>query len=164
MNTKKVQTSLKKLSPILIAMLNENIDVLLTITGSSMEPLLTNRRDTIILSKCDKSKLRKGDMALYNRQSGQYVLHRIVKVNRESYDFCGDNQYIIERNLPKQNIIAVVKAFKRNGKLFNCNDFGYKIYWHLRVFSIPFRKFLHMAGTKSGEYSNEKSQHFKMDI
>lgn len=145
METKKVQTSLAKLSPILLTMLEENIDVTLRVTGNSMNPLLMHKRDSVIFTKCDKFNLKKGDIPLYKRSNGQYVLHRIIKVNENSYNLCGDNQYVIEKNLAKENIIAVVKAYERNGKLCSCNDFAYNVYWRLRVFSIPFRYFLHRA-------------------
>lgn len=143
MKTKRVRTSLEKLSPLLVALLDANIDITLTVTGSSMNPLLTHERDSVVLTSCNKFNLKRGDIPLYRRSNGQYVLHRIIKVNRNSYNLCGDNQYIIEKNLPKGNIIAVVKAFERNGKFYSCNDFTYKVYWRLRVFSIPFRCFLH---------------------
>jgi len=148
MKTKQVKTSMEKLSPILLALLDENIDITLTVTGNSMNPLLTHKRDSVVLTSCNKFKLNRGDIPLYRHSNGQYVLHRIIKVNKNSYNLCGDNQYIIEKNLSKENIIAVVKAFERNGKLYSCNDFIYKIYWRLRIFSIPFRYFLHRIWSK----------------
>jgi len=148
MKTKKVKTSLENLSSIFLALLDENIDITLTVTGNSMNPLLTHKRDSVVLTSCNKFNLKRGDIPLYRRSNGQYVLHRIIKVNKNSYNLCGDNQYIIEKNLPKESIIAVVKAFERNGKLYSCNDFIYKIYWRLRIFSIPFQYFLHRIWSK----------------
>ncbi|WP_010243554.1 S24/S26 family peptidase [Acetivibrio cellulolyticus] len=142
MNIKKVSTTLDEVSPIILATLDENIDVKLTVTGSSMYPLLINKRDSVILTKCDEVSLKKGDIPLYKRNNGKYVLHRIVRVNENSYDLCGDNQYIIERNLPKKNIIAVVKAFERNGKFYSCDNILYNLYWRIRIFTIPFRRLL----------------------
>jgi hypothetical protein len=96
-----------------------------------------------VLTKCDKFNLKVGDIPFYKRNNEKYVLHRIVKVNKDSYNLCGDNQYVIEKNLPKENVIAVVKSFERKGKCYSCGVLGYKIYWHLRIFSIPFRYLLH---------------------
>lgn len=148
MNTKKVSTSMESLSPIITTMLEENRDITLAVTGNSMYPLFAHKRDSVILASCNKFDLSKGDIPLYKRNNGQYVLHRIVKVNENSYDLCGDNQYIIEKNLPKKNIIAVVKAFERKGKVYSCNDFFYKLYWKLRIASIPFRSFVHRGFAK----------------
>jgi hypothetical protein len=65
-----------------------------------------------------------------------------VRVNKDTYDMCGDNQYSIERNLPKENIIALVKSFERKGKLIECNNIFYRLYYRGIIFSIPIRRFL----------------------
>jgi signal peptidase len=140
---KKVNITMNSLSPIILEMLEEQVDITIKVTGTSMHPLLVNKRDSVILTKCDKYNLKKGDIPLYRRNNGKFVLHRIVKTHENSYDLCGDNQYIIEKNVPKKNIIAVVKAFERNGKLYSCDNVWYKLYWRFRVFSIPFRSLLH---------------------
>ena len=145
MNIKKVNVTMSSLSPIIFEMLEEHVDITMKVTGSSMHPLLINKRDSVILTKCDRYNLKKGDIPLYRRNNGKFVLHRIVRTHENSYDLCGDNQYIIEKNVSKKNVIAVVKAFERNGKFYSCDDSFYKIYWRLRVFSIPFRSLLHRS-------------------
>ena len=142
MSINKVNTTIESLSPIMLEILDKKIDITLTVTGTSMYPLFKHKKDRVILTVCDKFNLKKGDIPLYKRSSGEYVLHRIVKVNESSYDLCGDNQYIAEKNVPKKNIIAVVKAFERNDKMYGCDDVLYKIYWHLWIFSIPFRSLM----------------------
>lgn len=139
MKTKTVKTSLDNLSPVMLSLLEEDIDIVLGITGSSMNPLLVNKRDSVILKRCNKFELKKGDIPLYKRRNGQYVLHRIIEVTDKGYNLCGDNQCVIEKDLPKENIIAVVKAFERNGKRYNCNNKIYSAYWRFRVASIPLR-------------------------
>lgn len=143
MKNKIIKTSMESLSPILLAMLEENIDVTITVTGNSMYPLFMHKRDSVILTRCNKYTLKTGDIALYKRDNGQYVLHRIVKVNKNSYDLCGDHQYLIEKKLPKEKIIAVVKAFERKGKRYSCDTFAYGLYWRLWVFSMPYRSLLY---------------------
>lgn len=161
MKANKVKTSMKDLSELLKAILYQNMDITLRVTGNSMYPMLSDKRDSVILTRCKNLKLKFGDIPLYKRNNGQYVLHRIVSVNENSYDLCGDNQYTIEKNLPKENIIAVVKAFERNGKTYNCNNFIYKCYWHLRIFSIPFRRLFYrclrkLCKTKSNTFTKYK--------
>lgn len=139
MNLNRVNTNIDSLSPIILEILDKKIDIIMPVTGTSMNPMLKHKKDKVILTSCDKSNLRKGDIPFYKRSNGKYVLHRIVKVNEESYDLCGDNQYIIEKNVPKNNVIAVVKAFERDGKMYRCNDIMYRMYWNLRILLIPFR-------------------------
>lgn len=142
MKIKKVSTTIENLSPIILKMLDDNLDIMITVTGTSMNPMLKHKRDKVVLTNCDKFNLKKGDIPLYKRSNGKYVLHRIVKVNEKSYDLCGDNQYDIEKSVPKTAVIAVVKSFERNGKMYECNDIRYRIYWHLWILSIPFRRLI----------------------
>ena len=66
------------------------------VAGSSMTPFL-HHGDTVYLQRPD-GKLKKGDIVLYTRPSGQYILHRIVKVNADgSFIMLGDAQTDRER-------------------------------------------------------------------
>ena len=142
MKIKKVSTTIESLSPIILEMLDGNIDILITVNGTSMNPMLRHKRDKVVLTSCDKFNLKKGDIPLYRRSNGKYVLHRIVKVNENSYDLCGDNQCEIEKDVLKTAVIAVVKAFERNGKMCRCNDIRYRLYWRLWILSMPFRRLM----------------------
>ena len=54
------------------------------IAGSSMSPFLCHNRDYIYFTRPER-ELRRGDMVFYQRDSGQYVMHRIYKVKPEGY-------------------------------------------------------------------------------
>lgn len=142
MDVKKKPKSLEELSPILLAMLEEGIDVTLTVTGNSMSPLWKHKRDTVVLTKCDKYNLKRGDIPLYQRCTGQYVLHRIVAVKEDSYTMCGDAQMQLERSVPKEKVIAVVKAFSRKGKKYSCKDLVYITYSNVWMALRPLRKII----------------------
>lgn len=114
----------------------------MNITGDSMFPLWRHRRDTAVLTKYDKTALRKGDIPLYRRRTGQYVMHRIIKVNRDGYNLCGDAQTQIEYNFSKENIIAIVKAFTRKGKKYCCSDLWYRVYTVFWIGPLPFRRIM----------------------
>ena len=60
--------------------------------GNSMYPLIRQGKDVLIIKKCN-TRLKKMDVPLYKRESGQYVLHRIIKVNENDYVIRGDNTY-----------------------------------------------------------------------
>ncbi|MCB2300095.1 S24/S26 family peptidase [Clostridium tagluense] len=153
MEVKKVLTSLEKLSPLLLTMLNEGITVTLPVTGNSMSPLWKHKRDSVVLIKCDKYNLKKGDIALYQRRTKQYVLHRIVALQMDSYTMCGDAQRQLEKNIPKERVIAVVKSFTRKGKEYSCNHLGYQIYSAVWMWVLPFRgKIFGLYGRLSGVF------------
>ena len=60
--------------------------------GDSMMPIIRQNRDLLIIEKVN-GRLKKYDVPLYKRDSGQYVLHRILKVRKNDYVMCGDNRW-----------------------------------------------------------------------
>lgn len=139
---KKSKISLEKFGYIIISMLEENVDVTITTTGDSMYPLWKNKRDSVVMARCNKFNLKRGDIPLYKRPTGQYVLHRIIRVNKDSYDMCGDAQTLIEYNIPKENIIAVVKSFTRKGKEYSCNSLRFRGYSTVWLALLPLRRII----------------------
>lgn len=100
-------------------------------SGTSMLPMLREGRDSVVLSPLPE-KLKKYDLPLYRRASGQYVLHRIVKVG-QGYTCIGDNQFYKETGLQHTQMIAVVTSFYRNGRQIRTCDIIYRMYcrfWH----------------------------------
>lgn len=132
-----------EISPIISECVEKGMDVNFTIRGFSMYPLLYSLRDSVVLTKADKLNLKKFDIPLYVRPDGSYVLHRIVKVNKEkgSYDIVGDAQRVVEKGVSGSTVIAVVKGFERKGKKFSADSTLYKIYvrvWHLLMPIRPY--------------------------
>ena len=99
--------------------------------GVSMLPMLRQGRDSVRLSPLP-DKLKKYDLPLYQRKSGAYVLHRIVKVG-DTYTCIGDNQFELEQGLHYEQMIGVVTAFYRDQREISVNSIGYRVYcfyWH----------------------------------
>ena len=118
-----------------------------TNVGDSMRPLIRQDRDILIIEK-PNGRLKKYDVPLYKRDSGQYVLHRILKVREKDYVICGDNRYIKEYGITDRHIIGVLTAVVRDGKEIPITDRRYRLYVHLwcdffpiRVFILKARKF-----------------------
>ena len=61
----------------------------LLVTGNSMAPFLVDRRDTVYLSGI-RRPLRRGDIVLYQRRSGAYILHRICRREGDTFTIAGD--------------------------------------------------------------------------
>lgn len=98
--------------------------------GDSMMPLLRQKRDLVVIGKpC--GRCRKYDVALYKRDSGQYVLHRVLKVRREDYVICGDHRWQREYGVTDRHVIGVMTAVVRDGREISVRDLQYRIYVHL---------------------------------
>ena len=98
--------------------------------GDSMMPLLREGKDLLIIEK-PNGRLKKYEVPLYRRDSGQYVLHRILKVREEDYVICGDNRWRREYEICDKHIIGVLTGFVRDGKTYSVNDTKYRLYVHL---------------------------------
>ena len=84
--------------------------------GDSMLPLIRQGRDLLLISRKPEGRLNKYDVPLYRRDSGQYVLHRILKVRKDDYVLCGDNRWQRETGISDRHIIGVLTAVIRDGK------------------------------------------------
>lgn len=111
----------------------------LTVTGNSMWPTLKGGRDRVTLVK-PPVHWQKYDLPLYQRENGQFVLHRIVRVNADgTIDCCGDHQWNVERGLHPEQMVAIVLALERKGKLFAVNARRYVWWVRLWTFFLPLR-------------------------
>lgn len=118
--------------------IEKNGKLLYTNVGDSMMPLIRQDRDILIIEKPD-GRLHKYDVPLYRRDSGQYVLHRILKVRENDYVLCGDNRYSREYDISDRHIIGVLTAVVRNGKEISITDWRYRLYVHLWCDFFPVR-------------------------
>lgn len=108
------------------------------VAGGSMVPFLHNG-DTVYLSLPD-SPLRRGDIVLYQRTSGRYILHRIKKLRRDgSLVMVGDAQQELEL-LPSRNLVrARVTSAIHKGKPCTPNSLRWWMYRHVWLWLTPFR-------------------------
>ena len=134
---RKVSISMDELVPILQMQMETAGSAVLTVTGYSMLPMLHNGKDTVRLTPV-KGAVKKGDLILYKRDNGVYVLHRILCVKGSTLICCGDNQYITEK-IGTHQVLAVVSGFVRNGKTYRAEDRGYRAYVFWWVALHPIR-------------------------
>ena len=122
----------------LLALVEEAQTVPLVISGSSMTPFLAHGRDTVYLSRVEKP-LRKGDMVLYRRQSGFYILHRVFKAEPDGYTMVGDAQTQLEPGISPEQVCAVVTAVRRKGKLLQSGSFWWDFFEKVWIRMVPLR-------------------------
>ena len=120
------------------SLVQEGHEVSMIITGSSMAPFLIHQRDIIYFKQPDRS-LHKGDMVFFQRQSGQYVMHRIWKVKTDGYYMVGDGQTVIEGPIGRDQIFALVTKVKRKGNWIRPGDFWWEFFAHIWINFIPVR-------------------------
>lgn len=111
-----------------------------TTVGVSMYPMLRDRRDTIVVRPLEQNeRLKRFDIPLY-RRGDKYVLHRIIKVLPNGYDILGDNCIEIEKNIPDNAVIGVLREYWRGDKKKSLSSFGYKLYVMVWYVTAPIRR------------------------
>lgn len=109
--------------------------------GYSMYPMFMPGRDEAIIAPVgDSSKLKRGDVVLYRRDSGILVLHRICKVNKNGFYLVGDNQTEVEGPLRTEQIKGILRAFIRKGKEISANNRMYRLASRAWLFLRPVRR------------------------
>lgn len=131
---------MESLSELLLLQLEKGGRSNLTVTGSSMYPMLRNCADSVELIPITGQQ-KKGDVILYRRDNGQYILHRIIALTKDGYICCGDNQAEKEP-VRHDQLLAAVDGFTRKGKVYTLHDFGYRLYTALWVGLFPLRRYL----------------------
>ena len=124
----KTDFDLEEYLPIISEVIESGGEFRLFPRGTSMLPLIRQGVDSVVLVR-SIGKNRRGDVILYRRESGQLVLHRIVKAERNgTYTLCGDNQTQLEKGIRQGAVLAVVSAFYRGEKRVQKGAVSLEIY------------------------------------
>ena len=133
------KTDMASLYPLIAPIINQGGAVKIKVTGYSMYPLVSSRRDSVLLGKCGKLKI--GDVPLFQRPDGSFILHRIVGKKNGAFYVMGDYETKKEYPVYPSQIVAVAKGFYRKNKFWSCDSFSYKLYsafWRKTVSIRPF--------------------------
>ena len=115
------------------------IDALpLVVSGSSMTPFLVPGRDTVFLARLQES-VKRGQILLYQRDSGAYILHRVYKVRQNTFTMVGDAQTSLEPGIRPDQVIAVVTKVNRNGKMQSHGCFWWEFFEKIWIRMVPLR-------------------------
>lgn len=105
--------------------LEQKGSLIYTTVGMSMRPFLRSGQDLMVIEKTN-GRCRVRDVVLYRRRSGQYVLHRIMRVRDNDYVLCGDNCRTLEPGIRDDQILGVLTAVIRNGQCLDVNERSYR--------------------------------------
>ena len=123
-----------------------------TFRGISMMPLLRQGKDLVTIRTVDR-RLQEREVALYKRDSGQLVLHRVIEVYEEGYGIRGDNTFGLEKVRDDQRgdntfglekvrddqILGVLTEVIRDGKTISVTDPEYQKNVEKHLASYPVR-------------------------
>ena len=110
--------------------------------GDSMMPLIQQDRDLLIIEPIH-GRLKKYDVPLYKRDSGQYVLHRIFSMEGDKLVLMGDGNIQGHEHCALNEVaakaVAVVTARGRHHDLYApWRQHAMRLWWRL----LPVRRWL----------------------
>lgn len=131
--------SMEELVPLMREQLAAGQKVCFSPRGTSMLPMLRQGKDRVELAPL-KEQPKKFDLLLYQNAHGAYVLHRVVAVG-ETLSCMGDNQFVVEKGICKEQIIGIVSGYSRGDKMRSVASFRHQAYCRLWHWSRPLRHF-----------------------
>lgn len=113
-------------------------NVAVPVTGSSMIPFLHN--GDMVYLEAPKRKLKRGDIVLYTRENGQYVLHRIWRLCRDGgVAVVGDAQQETEYLPRRECIHGLVTSVRHQGRILTPSSLRWQIYRRVWLWLRPVR-------------------------
>lgn len=106
--------------------------------GTSMMPLLRENRDLMVIRKRGAGRFHKYDAVLFRRDNGDYVLHRILRVDPDSYWIVGDNCAAGE-TVREEQVLGILTEIVRDGKTIRVTDKGYRAFVFVWCILFPVR-------------------------
>lgn len=120
--------TMEELAPLIQEVVASEGEFRLFPRGTSMLPLLRQGVDSVALVALHREPKR-GDVLLYQRTDGAYVLHRLMKVKKDgSLVFSGDNHLELEYGIQKDQLLALVSAVYRKDKKKSMKGWGLRLY------------------------------------
>lgn len=147
LDIQKIKSPLNELLPLIESCINNKGCFPLTVTGTSMLPTLVPNRDLVYLVSPLEMPPKKYSIVLFKRDNGKIVLHRIIKeLKNDLLLINGDGQFWTEV-IASSQIVAVVKAYRRNGKIKKCTGNSVRLYTFVWCGLKPIRPlFFKLAG------------------
>lgn len=152
---KKEKMTLSELYPAMKAMLDSGGEFLFYPDGISMLPTIRAGCDGVFLSRADS--ICRGDILLFKRHDGSFVLHRVVKIeDNGALVMRGDNQYIDETGILPNAVVGKVNAILKDERKVSTSSLSFRLRSAFRIFFFPIKKFFHRAWGKIKKAARRK--------
>lgn len=89
------------------------------LSGISMEPMIRYQKDPVTIKPVDRD-LIPGDVVLFRRPDGAFVVHRVFRVlnNGREVQTWGDNCKDSDPVMPAGAVLGIAVAYERDGKRY----------------------------------------------
>lgn len=123
-------------------MFAENRQAVFVVTGMSMWPFLCHGRDRVVVERCDLTCIKKGDVVLFQTSLGNYMLHRVTRLESGYFETTGDGNCFRDGVFPISCIRARASSFIRKEKTISCDAVSWRIIFKIWGLLFPIRRYL----------------------
>lgn len=121
-------------------LISEGRTVSLTVKGNSMNPLIVHLRDQMTLGPWKDEDIKKGCVALVKDTKGNYLIHRIIKRDKDTVTLIGDGNVGLYETALLSNIIGTMHSITRKGKVWKADSRKWRLYSWLWMLLLPVRR------------------------
>lgn len=125
--------------------------------GNSMYPLIRRMQDYVTVHPLDR-KILKGDIVLFKRADGRYVVHRVRKIKRQTVLTMGDNCSCPDSEITTDSVLGYITRIERGGRIINADTCIWRLLGLIWLSLLPLRKLysgIKKTIKKSGDVTDE---------
>ena len=119
----------------------EGKTVTLTVKGNSMNPFIVHLRDRMTIGPWKDEDIRKGTVALVKDTRGSYVIHRIIKRDKDRVVLLGDGNIGFTETATLDNVIGIMHNIDRKGRIWTPQSTLWRLYSWFWMTLTPLRRY-----------------------
>ena len=122
-------------------LVSEGKTVTLTVKGNSMNPFIVHLRDRMTIGPWKDEDIRKGTVALVKDTRGSYVIHRIIKRDKDRVVLLGDGNIGFTETATLDNVIGIMHDIDRKGRIWTPQSTLWRLYSWFWMTLTPLRRY-----------------------
>lgn len=122
-------------------LVSEGKTVTLTVKGNSMNPFIVHLRDRMTIGPWKDEDIRKGTVALVKDTRGSYVIHRIIKRDKDRVVLLGDGNIGFTETATLDNVIGIMHSIDRKGRIWTPQSTLWRLYSWFWMTLTPLRRY-----------------------
>ena len=122
-------------------LVSEGKTVTLTVKGNSMNPFIVHLRDRMTIGPWKDEDIRKGTVALVKDTRGSYVIHRIIKRDKDRVVLLGDGNIGFTETATLDNVIGIMHNIDRKGRIWTPQSTLWRLYSWFWMTLTPLRRY-----------------------
>ena len=122
-------------------LISQGKTVTITVKGNSMNPFVVHLRDQMTLGPWKEEDLKKGTVALVKDIHGNHLIHRIIRVDKDTVTLLGDGNVYQTETATKDNVIGIMYSIIRKGRTYTPKSLIWRIYSAFWTLLTPVRRY-----------------------